>query len=134
MSTFKDTFNPTLDTLIRSFGFISENEPVAMDSIPLCRHAGYKWLWGMKDHGWLKIGRSTDDGRSHLVSLTIEGRIVHQTLMDIKASKDIFCHKCGNEIDRFFRVPNKAWKQVTGDEHDQVVCRSCYEILKKRKK
>lgn len=134
MSTFKDTFNPTLDTLIRSFGFISENGQVAMDSIPLCRHAGYKWLWGMKDRGWLKIERSTDDGRSHLVSLTSEGRIVHQTLMDIKASKDIFCHKCGNEVDRFFRVPNKVWKQVTGDGNDQVICKSCYEMLRGTKK
>ena len=104
MSTFKDTFNPTLDTLIKSFSYLAENESIPMDSIPLCRHAGYKWLWGMKEQGWLRIERSNNDGRSHLASLTIEGAIVLEHLRMIKASKDIFCHKCGADVYRNYKT------------------------------
>lgn len=130
MTTFKDSFNPTLKTLLAVFEHIAEHQPVPMDTIPLCRSAGYKWLWGMKDNGWLHIERSKKDGRSHLVRLTVEGLNVWSMLQKIKDADNIKCHKCGEHIARFFKIPNDEWKDVTGDEHDQVICKNCFDRMK----
>ena len=126
-------FNPTLKTLLESIEYVKLNQPIAMDTIPLCRHAGYKWLWGLKDVGILTIERSKEDGRSHLVSLTSYGEDVFKIIRQLKLANNIKCHKCGRGIEKFFKIPNDEWKKVTGDEHDQVICKSCYAEMKNKK-
>jgi DNA-binding MarR family transcriptional regulator len=126
-------FNPTLKTLLESMEYVKLNQPIAMDTIPLCRHAGYKWLWGFKDAGIFTIERSKEDGRSHIVALTSYGKNVYKIIRQLRIASYIECHKCGCFIEKFFRVPNDEWKKVTGDEHDQVICKSCYAKMKKKK-
>ena len=126
-------FNPTLKTLLESLEYVKLNQPIAMDTIPLCRHAGYKWLWGFKDLGIFTIERSKEDGRSHIVALTLSGESVLVLLHKLKFANDIKCHKCGCFIEKFFKIPNDEWKKVTGDEHDQVICKSCYAKMKNKK-
>lgn len=127
---YKRDFNPTLKTIIKTFEYIVDNQPVSMDTIPLCRHAGYKWLWGMKDNDLVRIERSQNDGRVHLVWLSDQGRAVLIMLRKIKDADNIKCHKCDDPIIRFFRVSNEEWKNVTGDEHDQVICKTCFDRMK----
>ena len=130
MPTFKEDFNPTLKTIIKTFEHIADNQPVSMDTIPLCHHAGYKWLWGLKDNDLVRIERSQNDGRVHLVWLSDQGRAVLMMLRKIKDANNIKCHKCGDPIVRFFKVPNEEWKKVVGDEHDQVICKTCFGRMK----
>jgi hypothetical protein len=126
------SYNPTIKTLVESLEHIRSNQPIAMDTIPLCRHAGYKWLWGWKDFGIVIIERSEEDGRSHIVSLTSYGKDVLKILQQLKNANNLKCHKCNEAIEKFFKVPNREWKKVTGNEHDQVICKSCFDKMRKK--
>ena len=130
MPTFKEGFNPTLKTLIKTFEYISKNQPVPMDSISLCHHAGYKWLFGLKEKGYILISRSKEDGRSHLVELTREGNYIWVMLKNLEDANNIVCFKCGEPIKKFFKVSNKLWRDVTGIDHDKVICKSCFEKMR----
>lgn len=125
-------WNPTIKTLVRNLELIKNSNPAKMDSLPLCHSLGYKWAWIFKDKGLLRIKRSTEDGRCHLTWLTDEGHKLLTMLQKIQHADFLACHRCGELIDKFFKVSNKEWKQVTGDAHDQVICKSCYNKLKNK--
>lgn len=125
----KPLWNPTIKTLVKNLEFIEKNSPCPMNSIPYSK-VSYNWYWVFKDLGYFEVTRSKEDGRLHLVSLTYGGEKLLALLKEIANADHLPCHKCGTPIDKFFRVPNKEWKRVTGDEDDQVICRSCYEKMK----
>lgn len=124
-------WNPTIKTLVKNLQYIKDQNPAKMDSLPLCHSLGYKWAWKFQDLGWLRIERSEEDGRCHLTWLTNKGQKLLTILKEVQSADFLACHKCGETIDKFFKVPNKEWKRVTGDEHDQVICKNCYEKMKK---
>ncbi len=125
-------FNPRISTLIKNLEFIKKNEPCAMSKIPLTNFSGFMWLWGLRDRlGYLRIERSTKDGRSHIVWLTKEGREFLEMLKELKKCEAVYCKICKSQLKRFFRIPNKRWKDIMGDLHDQVVCRPCFKKKEK---
>jgi hypothetical protein len=127
----KPLWNPTIKTLVKNLEFIEKNSPCPMNSIPMSKMS-FHWYFNFKDNGWLDVTRSEDDGRSHLVRLTAEGKKLLETLKLIKDADQIMCHRCGEPIDHFFRVPNAEWKRVTGNAHDQVICKSCFDKIKRK--
>lgn len=122
-------WNPTIKTLVKNLEYIEKQNPAKMNSVPLSK-VGFKWFWNFKDNGWLDVQRSESDGRSHIVYLTPAGKRILTVLQSIKMAEYLLCHRCGIPIDKFFKVPNKEWEKVTGDECDQVICKFCYTKMK----
>ena len=127
-------WNPTIKSLVKNLEYIQEKNPAKMNSIPFSYSLGYKWAWNFKNSGWLRIERSRDDGRAHLVWLTEKGEKLLADLKAIRTADHLPCYKCNAPIGRFFRVSNNEWKRVAGDEHDRVICKDCYEKMKVKKK
>lgn len=126
-------FNPQLLTLIKSLEFIKRNEPCPMSKIPITISSGYLWLWGMRDKmGLLKVERSKKDGRSHIVILTKKGEKILKILKELHETNIIYCKLCKKQIKKFYKVPNKKWKQITGKLKNEVICKPCFNNLKRK--
>lgn len=126
-------FNPGVNTLIESLETIKKGNPCKMYQIQLCRILGFKWLWEFRNRGFVNIRRNPDDGRSHLVWLTDLGMQLLEFLQLIKDAHIIHCGICKERFEKFYKVPNDEWKRVTGDEHEAVICRKCFETMRREK-
>jgi len=127
-------FNPRLDTLIKSLEYIKEHNPTNMDKIPGSHTLGYQWLWAMRDKmGLIGIRRSFTDGRVHETWITDKGLELLKLLKKLKDCQYVNCAKCNKPLDRFYRIPNKKWEEITGDLKDEAICRVCFKKMAKER-